>query len=383
MDPELVKDFSQEEIIRYSRHLLIPDFQMKGQFALKKSRVLVIGAGGLGSPVLYYLAAAGVGHIGIVDGDTVDLSNLQRQILFDSTRVGKSKADEAAEKIRLLNPNVETRTYPTWLRSDNALQILENYDLVVDGSDNFQTRYLVNDACVLLGKPLVYGSIFQFEGQVTVFNLKDEAGERGPNYRDLFPEPPPPGLVPSCAEGGVLGVLPGIIGSMQANEAIKILTGIGATLSGRLFIFDALNFESITLKITKNDNLPPIEKLIDYEEFCGLKEDPGSSVVPEIQVEELAELMSTGATFTLIDVRETYEYALADIGGKKIPLSGIEDAVHLIPTDHKVIFYCRSGKRSTEAINRLNSIRAFDNLFNLSGGILAYIDIIDPSLNRY
>lgn len=383
MEQKLIEAFTKEELVRYSRHLLIPEFQLKGQFRLKKSKVLVVGAGGLGSPVLFYLAAAGVGQIGIVDGDTVDESNLQRQILYDSATVGKVKASEAEQKIKLLNPHLETEIFHRWLRSDNALDIIKEYDLVIDGTDNFPTRYLVNDACVILGKPLVYGSIFQFEGQVTVFNLVEKDGTRGPNYRDLFPEPPPPGLVPSCAEGGVLGVLPGIIGSMQANEAIKILAGIGTTLSGRLFIFDALNFESVTLKISKNPDLPPIEKLIDYEEFCGIKDHDVSSNSQNVTVQQLAEWIREGIDFKLIDVRDAYEYEIADIGGDKINLSDIEHAVERIPVDQKVVFYCRSGKRSAEAIQRIKKVKPLTNLFNLKGGILAYIEEIDSSLNRY
>ncbi|MCB0686068.1 MAG: molybdopterin-synthase adenylyltransferase MoeB [Saprospiraceae bacterium] len=376
-------EFSREEILRYSRHILIPEFRIEGQLRLKKSKVLVIGAGGLGSPILLYLAAAGVGQIGIVDGDQIDETNLQRQVIFDTTRLGKLKAEEAASTIRKLNPHVHVETYITWLKAENALDIIRPYDLVIDGTDNFPTRYLVNDACVLLGKPLVYGSIFQFEGQVSVFNHLDQDGNQGPNYRDLFPEPPPPGLVPSCSEGGVLGVLPGIIGSMQANEAIKILTGIGSTLSGRLFIFDALNFQALTLKISRNPDVAPIEELIDYNAFCGINTTEKSSDMPELSPIQFVELKKANREIQLIDVREPYEYAIADIGGEKIPLAEIEKQIKQIRTEGLVVFYCRSGRRSAEAIQRLKNLKAFNNLYNLTGGILAYIEEIDSSLNRY
>lgn len=359
------------------------DFGLEGQEKLKHSKVLVIGAGGLGSPVLLYLAAAGVGCLGIVDADTIDETNLQRQVLYDTSLIGKPKAALASERIKLLNPYIDVKIHNLWLNSENALDVLSGYDLVIDGTDNFPTRYLVNDACVLLDKPLVYGSIYQFEGQVSVFNLTNERGERGPNYRDLFPEPPPPGLVPSCAEGGVLGVLPGIIGSMQANEAIKILTGIGTSLSGRLFIFDALNFESVTLKVAKNPSVGVITRLIDYDQFCGVQPLTGQSQLIEIGARQLASLMKSGDSYQLVDVRQPHEYLLADIGGDKLPLSEIESQYDKIALDRPVIFYCRSGKRSSEAILRLQAIRSFDNLFNLTGGILAYIDEVDSSLTRY
>jgi sulfur-carrier protein adenylyltransferase/sulfurtransferase len=374
---------TREELRRYSRHILMSDFGLEGQEKLKQSKVLVIGAGGLGSPVLLYLAAAGVGCLGIVDADNIDETNLQRQVLYDTSLIGKPKAPLAAERIKLLNPNIDVKIHNLWLNSENALDVLSGYDLVIDGTDNFPTRYLVNDACVLLDKPLVYGSIFQFEGQVSVFNLTNERGERGPNYRDLFPEPPPPGLVPSCAEGGVLGVLPGIIGSMQANEAIKILAGIGTSLSGRLFIFDALNFESVTLKVAKNPSVGAITRLIDYEQFCGTQPPTGQSQLIEIGARQLASLMKSGESYQLVDVRQPHEYLLADIGGDKLPLAEIESQYDKIALDRPVIFYCRSGKRSSEAIFRLQAIRTYDNLFNLTGGILAYIDEVDPSLTRY
>ena len=382
MNDDHFLSLSKDELLRYSRHILIPDFGLDGQKKLKKSRALVIGAGGLGSPVLLYLAAAGVGTIGIVDGDVIEETNLQRQILFNTNQIGSSKTEKAAELLRLLNPHIIIKTHPVWLNAGNALAIFSDYDLIIDGSDNFPTRYLVNDACVILDKPLVYGSIFQFEGQVSVFNLITPQGSRGPNYRDLFPEPPAPGLIPSCSEGGVLGVLPGIIGSMQANEAIKVLSGIGSTLSGRLYIFDALNFHSVTLNIAKNPDLPPITHLIDYQAFCGYPEVT-ISAEQEISPIQLSQLMNSQSNFQLIDVRDPYEHAIADLGGIKLPVKEIEKHIDQISRDQKVVIYCRSGRRSTDVISRLQKVYGFTNLFNLSGGILAYINQVDHSLNRY
>src|SRR5258705_6083032 len=300
--------FSQEELARYNRHIIIPEFGLEAQQKLKAAKVLVIGSGGLGSPALLYLAAAGVGTIGIVDFDIVDDSNLQRQVLFGVNEIGQPKVEAAKRRLASLNPYIEIKLYNTQLTSKNALDIIKDYDVVADGTDNFPTRYLVNDACLLLDKPNVYASIFQFEGQVSVFNHKNKNGERGPNYRDLYPTPPPPGLVPSCAEGGVLGVLPGIIGSLQASEVIKIITGIGEPLNGRFFTFDALSFETRTFKIKRRDDNPvngqnpTIHGLIDYEQFCGVKavEKP----VREITADELYDWQVTGEKFQLIDVRE-------------------------------------------------------------------------------
>ena len=368
---------STEEQLRYSRHILIPDFGLRGQLKLRESKVAVVGAGGLGSPVLFYLAAAGVGTIGIIDGDSVDQSNLQRQILYNTSDIGKNKVRIAANKVRDLNPNIEITVHEIMLRSENALDILSSYDLVIDGTDNFPTRYLVNDACLLLGKPLIYGSIFQFEGQVSVFNLLKPDGTRGPNYRDLFPDPPPPGMVPSCAEGGVLGVLPGIIGSMQANEAIKVLTGIGDTLSGRLFIFDALSFTSVTLKVSKNPKVKEITKLIDYDRFCGII----NTDIPserEISADHLAEIMRLGNDeIQLIDVRQPHEYETGDIGGEKMPLDQLDGFIEDINRTGKVIFYCRSGERSRQAIKHLVDHYEFSNLFNLTGGLVAFLQRVD------
>jgi molybdopterin/thiamine biosynthesis adenylyltransferase len=306
-------NFTKEELARYDRHIIIPEFGLESQKKLKAAKVLVIGSGGLGSPVLLYLAAAGVGTIGIVDFDVVDDSNLQRQVLFGINEIGKPKVEAAKRRLESLNPHVKLNLYNVHLNSQNALDIIKDYDVVADGTDNFPTRYLVNDASVLLNKPNVYASIFQFEGQVSVFNYINEKGERGPNYRDLYPTPPPPGLVPSCAEGGVLGVLPGIIGSLQALEVIKVITGVGETLSGRFFIFDALNFETRTFNIKPrednpiNGKNPTIKELIDYEQFCGMRaveEKP----VKEITVKELYQWQVEGKKFQLIDVREPHEY---------------------------------------------------------------------------
>ncbi|MEM1320759.1 MAG: molybdopterin-synthase adenylyltransferase MoeB [Bacteroidota bacterium] len=373
---------SPEEMARYSRHIAIPEFNIAGQQKLKAARVLVIGSGGLGSPLLLYLAAAGVGHLGIVDFDVVDESNLQRQVLFTVDDVGQSKSETAKRRLEALNPYIDIKVYNTMFTKDNALELIKDYDVVADGTDNFPTRYLVNDACVLAGKVNVYASIFRFEGQVSVFNYPDENGGRGPNYRDLFPEPPPPGLVPNCAEGGVLGVLPGIIGSLQASEVIKVVTGVGEPLSGRLFLFDAASFTTRTLKVTKNPNTK-IEALINYEQFCGIAPAEEQEAVKEISVQDFQQLQETGADFQLIDVREPYEYDIANLRGKLIPLGQIGGAAALIARDKQVIVHCRSGKRSADAIRELQSLYGFDNLYNLSGGILAYSKEIDQSLPTY
>ena len=379
--------FSKEELARYNRHIIIPDFGLEAQKKLKAARVLVVGSGGLGSPVLLYLAAAGVGTIGIVDFDVVDDSNLQRQVLFGVHEIGKSKVEAAKQRLEALNPHIQFILYNTQLTSQNALDIIKDYDLVADGTDNFPTRYLVNDACVLLGKPNIYASIFQFEGQVSVFNYRYANGDLGPNYRDLYPTPPPPGLVPSCAEGGVLGVLPGIIGSLQALEVIKVITGVGEPLAGRFYIFDALNFESRTFNISRRDDNPlngknpTITQLIDYEQFCGVKavEKP----VKEITVQELYELQIKGESFQLIDVREPYEYDIVNIGAELIPLATVADNAAKISKDQKVIVHCKMGGRSAKAIRELEEKFGFGNLYNLKGGILAYIDEVQPELTKY
>ncbi|MEL6673962.1 MAG: molybdopterin-synthase adenylyltransferase MoeB [Bacteroidota bacterium] len=385
--------FSNEELARYSRHILIPEFQLAAQKCLKAASVLVIGSGGLGSPMLQYLAAAGVGKIGIVDFDRVEDSNLQRQVLFGTSSIGELKAEEARKRLLDLNPFIEVAAINEMLTSENAMRLLADYDVVADGSDNFPTRYLVNDACVLLDKPYVYASIFQFEGQVSVFNYRNQAGETGPNYRDLFPTPPPPGMVPSCAEGGVLGVLPGIIGSVQALEVIKVITGVGEPLSGRLFLFDALQFFSRVLSIPKDPDNPingisPTQTgLIDYEQFCGVPTDKDleeqAADVKEIDVLELVKWQKEGKFFQLIDVREPYEYEIVNIGGELIPQALKAEMVEKIARDIPVVFHCRSGKRSANVVRALESEQGFKHLYNLKGGILAYIEEIDSSLPKY
>lgn len=382
--------FSKAELERYSRHLIIPEFNIEGQRKLKEAKVLVVGSGGLGSPLLLYLAAAGVGTIGIVDFDVVDDSNLQRQVLFGVDQVGVPKVEAAKARIAGLNPHITIKTYNTKLSSENALDIIKDYDLVADGTDNFPTRYLVNDACVLLDKVNVYASIYRFEGQVSVFNELLEDGSRGPNYRDLFPTPPPPGLVPSCAEGGVIGVLPGILGSLQANEVIKVLSGVGETLSGRLFLLDAANFETRTLKVRKDPNNPlngenPTQtELIDYDQFCGIgaEEDPSKNV-KEIGVEELKQIRESGEDHQLIDVREPYEYGIVQIGGELMPLGSIREFADRIAKDKKVILHCRSGIRSAKAIMQLESEFGFENLYSLKGGVLAWAKEVDDELAVY
>ncbi len=379
--------FSKEELARYNRHIIIPEFGMEGQQKLKAAKVLVIGSGGLGSPVLLYLAAAGVGTIGIVDFDVVDESNLQRQVLFSIADIGKPKVEAAKQRLESLNPHIQINIYNTQLTSKNALDIIKDYDVVADGTDNFPTRYLVNDACVLLDKPNVYASIFQFEGQVSVFNYKNKKGEIGPNYRDLYATPPPPGLVPSCAEGGVLGVLPGIIGSLQASEVIKVITGIGESLSGRFFTFDALSFETRIFNIKRsednpiNGKNPTIAALIDYEQFCGVK--AVEKQVKEITAKEVYEWQVKGESFQLIDVREPFEYDIVNIGAELIPLATVSANADRISKDKKVVVHCKMGGRSAKAIRELEDKFGFENLYNLKGGIMGWIDEVQPELTKY
>lgn len=379
--------FSKEELARYNRHIIIPEFGFEAQQKLKAAKVLVIGCGGLGSPVLLYLAAAGVGNIGIIDFDVVDDSNLHRQVLFGVDDIGKPKVEAAKRRLQSLNPHINIELYNTQLTSQNALDIIKNYDVVVDGTDNFPTRYLVNDACLLLDKPNVYASIFQFEGQVSVFNYVNAKGDRGPNYRDLYPIPPPPGLVPNCAEGGVLGVLPGIIGSLQASEVIKVITGVGETLSGRFFTFDALTFETRTFNIKRRDinpvngKNPTINTLIDYEQFCGVK--AVAKPIKEITAKELYDLQVSGENFQLIDVREPYEYEKVNIGAELIPLATVADNAAKISKDIKVVVHCKLGGRSANAIRELEEKFGFTNLYNLKGGIFAFIDDVQPELKKY
>ncbi len=356
--------FKEAEVQRYARHFVLPEFGKAAQTKLKKARVLVVGAGGLGSPVLLYLAAAGVGHIGIIDDDVVDESNLQRQVLYTSEDVGKPKVAIAKERVQALNPYINITTYQARLEKENVLDILQDYDIVADGTDNFDTRYLVNDACVLAGKINVFASIFRFEGQVSVFNFLNPDGSRGPNYRDLFPEPPAAGSVPNCAEGGVLGVLPGIVGSMQASEVIKVITGVGKPLNGRLFLFDAASFSTNIIKVPKNPNLV-IDKLPDYSFECALP-------IKEISTDELRILLDAKADIQIIDVREAWEYEDFNIGADLIPLGQIAQSITKISRDKQVIIHCKSGGRSAQAIELLERNFGFTNLYNLKGGILAW-----------
>ena len=377
-------DLSHDELLRYSRHLILPDVELEGQKRIRNARVLLVGAGGLGSPTALYLAAAGVGTLGIIDFDTVDLSNLQRQVLHGTSDVGRPKIDSARDRIVDLNPHVVVETHRVQLTSVNALEMLGGYDIIVDGTDNFPTRYLVNDACVMLGKPNVYGSIFRFEGQASVFS----SGE-GPCYRCLFPHPPPPGLVPSCAEGGVLGVLPGLVGTIQATETLKLILGVGDTLTGRLLLIDTLGMRFHTVRVPRDPNCPAcgtreIKELIDYEAFCGM---PGGAMakdeaVDEITPRELAERLAAHEDFTLIDVREPYEWQIGRIeGAQLIPLGDVQDALATLDPAKEVVVYCRSGKRSAEAVRQLNA--AGFRATNVTGGILRWSDEVDPSIPKY
>ncbi len=379
---------SREEYERFSRHLILPEVGLEGQKRLKAASVLCIGTGGLGSPLLLYLAAAGVGRLGIVDFDVVDRSNLQRQIIHSTSAVGKPKIESAKERILEINPFCQVDLYNTRISSDNALDLMRDYDVIVDGTDNFPTRYLVNDACVLLDKPNVYGSIFRFEGQATVFNY-----EGGPNYRDLYPEPPPPGLVPSCAEGGVLGVLCGIIGTIQATETVKIILGQGNTLSGRLMLYNALDMTFRELKLRPNPERPVIEELIDYEQFCGIPqakamEEEQKAAIAEMSVQELKQVLDSGADdYVLLDVRNPHEYDIAQIPGSVlVPLPDIENGdgvakVKEIVNGHKVIAHCKMGGRSAKALSILKDAGIEGT--NVKGGILAWSREIDPSVPEY
>jgi sulfur-carrier protein adenylyltransferase/sulfurtransferase len=376
---------NNDEILRYSRHLIMPEVGMEGQQKLKAARVLCIGAGGLGSPLALYLAAAGVGTLGIVDFDVVDFTNLQRQIIHSTADVGRKKLDSAAEKLNAINPFVNVRKFETRLSSENALELFREFDIVADGTDNFPTRYLVNDACVLTGKPNVYGSIFRFEGQASVF-----ATEEGPCYRCLYPEPPPPGLVPSCAEGGVLGILPGLVGVMQATEVIKLILGQGDPLIGRLLLIDALGMKFRELKLRKNPDCPAcgthptITKLIDYNEFCGIRgeEKPVETGIPEIQVEELKRRLDAGDHLFVLDVREPHEYQICNIGGHLIPLGDLPKRVNELDSSREIVAHCRSGVRSGKAVAFLQQA-GFKKVHNLAGGILAWADRVDPKMPKY
>jgi adenylyltransferase/sulfurtransferase len=376
---------TNDEILRYSRHLIMPEVGMAGQQKLKAARVLCIGAGGLGSPLTLYLAAAGVGTLGIVDFDVVDFTNLQRQIIHSTADVGRKKLDSAAEKLKAINPFINLKTFETRLSSENALELFRDFDIVADGTDNFPTRYLVNDACVLTGKPNVYGSIFRFEGQASVF-----ATEEGPCYRCLYPEPPPPGLVPSCAEGGVLGILPGLVGVMQATEVIKLILGQGEPLIGRLLLIDALGMKFRELKLRKNPDCPAcgthptITKLIDYNEFCGIRgeEKPVEMGIPEMQVEELKRRLDAGEDLYVLDVREPHEYQICNIGGHLIPLGDLPKRVNELDSSREIVAHCRSGVRSAKAVGFLQQA-GFKKVHNLAGGILAWADRVDPKMPKY
>jgi adenylyltransferase/sulfurtransferase len=382
--PELTTD----ELSRYSRHLILPEVGIEGQQKLKAARVLCVGTGGLGSPLLFYLAAAGVGTLGLVDFDVVDASNLQRQIIHSTKDIGRKKLDSAAEKLTALNPALNVIKHETMLTSLNALEILKDYDIVADGTDNFPTRYLVNDACVLLGKPNVYGSIFRFEGQASVFATKD-----GPCYRCLYSEPPPPGLVPSCAEGGVLGILPGLVGVIQATEVIKLILGKGESLAGRLLLVDALNMRFRELKLRKNPECPvcgahpTVTQLIDYQQFCGIgpenkEEKILKNGIPQITVRELKRRMDAGEDVQLIDVREPFEYQIAQIGGKLIPQNDVPQRLAEIDREREVIVHCKSGVRSQRIAEFLVKM-GYPRVVNLTGGIMAWADEIDPKVTKY
>lgn len=379
---------TKEEYARYSRHIILPEVGLEGQKRLKAASVLCVGTGGLGSPLLLYLAAAGIGRIGIVDFDVVDSSNLHRQIIHSTSWVGKPKIESAKTRILEINPDCQVDLYETRLSSENALDLIKPYDVVVDGTDNFPTRYLVNDACVMSNKPNVYGSIFRFEGQATVFNY-----EGGPNYRDLYPEPPPPGMVPSCAEGGVLGVLCGIIGTIQANETIKIILGQGNTLSGRLLLYNALEMKFRELKLRPNPERPVIEKLIDYEEFCGISQAKAEEArrqmeMSEMTVQELKQLLDSGTNdFVLLDVRNPHEYDIAKIPGSVlVPLSDIESGqgisqVKELVNGHRLIAHCKMGGRSAKALGILKEAGIEGT--NLKGGITAWSREVDPAVPEY
>ena len=386
--PGPLPELTTGDLSRYSRHLILPEVGVEGQRKLKAARVLSVGAGGLGSPLALYLTAAGVGTLGLVDFDVVDESNLQRQIVHSTKDIGRKKLDSAAEKLTALNPSVSVVKHETMLTSANALEILKDYDIVADGTDNFPTRYLVNDACVLLGKPNVYGSVFRFEGHASVF-----ATGQGPCYRCLYPEPPPPGLAPSCAEGGVLGILPGLVGVIQAAEVIKLILGKGEPLIGRLLLIDALNMRFRELKLGKNPDCPvcgqhpTVTQLIDYQQFCGLKPDSPEEKnlknrIPQLTVKELKRRIDAGEDAYILDVREPYEYRIANIGGQLIPQNEVPSRLAEIDRDREVIVHCRSGSRSQRIAEFLKQV-GYPRVVNLAGGILAWSDEIDPKVQKY
>lgn len=385
---ESLPELSNEEILRYSRHLILPEVGLEGQRKLKGAKVLMVGTGGLGAPLGLYLAASGLGRIGIVDFDVVDETNLQRQVIHGTRDVGRSKIESAAETMQDINPGLAIDKYETALTSANALEILRDYDVVVDGTDNFPTRYLVNDACVLLGKPNAYGSIFRFEGQATVFHH-----EGGPCYRCLYPEPPPPGLVPSCAEGGVLGILPAVIGSIQATEAVKIILGKGTSLSGRLLLYDALHLRFRELRLRRNPDCPlcgdepTLRELIDYQQFCGIPqqaaEEAAQERLPEITPADLKARLDSGDSVFVLDVREPHEYEIAKIPGTKlIPLGSLPQHIHELDATADIVVHCKSGVRSGKA-QRLLKDMGFSRVTNLTGGILRWSADVDPRVPRY
>jgi adenylyltransferase/sulfurtransferase len=391
IDPSRLEglELNNDEVARYSRHLIMPEVTLAGQKKLKAAKVLCIGTGGLGSPIALYLAAAGVGTLGLVDFDTVDFSNLQRQILHGTKDVGRKKINSARDRIKDVNPNVQVNLHDAFFTSENAREIVEQYDIVIDGTDNFPTRYLSNDICVFLKKPNIYGSIFRFDGQVTVF--APHLG--GPCYRCLYPESPPPGMVPSCAEGGVLGVLPGIIGVIQAIEAVKLIVGIGEPLIGRLLHFDALKMKFREFKVRKDPKCPvcsenpTITELIDYDTFCGIPQaaaaEEAEPPVPEISVEELKRRQDAGEKFVLLDVREPYEYDIARIPGSKlIPLGELHARLSELDTADEIVIHCKSGYRSANALRELQGA-GFAKVWNVEGGILAWADRVDPSVAKY
>jgi adenylyltransferase/sulfurtransferase len=376
---------SNDEILRYSRHLIMPEVGMDGQLKLKQAKVLCVGTGGLGSPLALYLAAAGVGTLGIVDFDVVDYTNLQRQIIHGTADVGRKKLDSAADTLNEINPNVEVRKFDTRLSSANALELFREFDIIVDGTDNFPTRYLVNDACVLTGKPNVYGSIFRFEGQASVFATKD-----GPCYRCLYPEPPPPGLVPSCAEGGVLGILPGLVGVIQATETIKLILGSGEPLIGRLLLIDALAMRFRELKLRKSQDCPvcgthpTVSELIDYNQFCGIRGEEAAalSTVRDMTVEELKQRLDRGDDLYVLDVREPHEYQICNLGGQLIPLNDLPKRVSELDSTREIVVHCKMGGRSAKAVDFLKQ-SGFTRVHNLAGGITAWAERIDPKVPKY
>ena len=387
-DPTLLPELTTDDLSRYSRHLILPEVGMEGQRKLKAARVLCVGTGGLGSPLALYLAAAGIGTLGLVDFDVVDASNLQRQIIHSTKDIGRKKLDSAAEKLTALNPALNVIKHETMLSSANALEILKDYDIVADGTDNFPTSYLVNDASVLLKKPNAYASIFRFEGQASVFGM-----EEGPCYRCLYPEPPPPGLVPSCAEGGVLGILPGLLGVIQATEVIKLILGKGSPLIGRLLLVDALGMRFRELKLRKNPECPvcgenpTVKELIDYDQFCGIlpeskEEKTVKNGIPQISVKELKRRRDAGQSVFLLDVREPYEYQIAQIGGTLIPQNDVPQRLNEIPRDREIVVHCRSGARSQKIAEFLRQ-SGYSQVVNLAGGILAWSDEIDPKVQKY